>query len=386
MSQLPPTPLMKRLTRFRNAILVVIAFRLCALFLSNDKRQRIGDSIPPNRSFRRTYSAKQQLPQGVHSDKNRSAYPPIALLIAGQCHRFIYREQSGPLFHPINNETKLPAYEIDVFIALQCGTPARAYVGRVDTPPYMKKVNLSDIVQWYTARGARTVTIQIVDTQTMDTAFREISRQAIASVKRLNAAFNLSDVPAWNAEVRKFYMRHLIFSISQVNGRQYDAYIFHREDNFFFAPLELDEVFFRKNNSATEPFVIVNAHCEFGGSYSDKMYVSNYLGAALLFSSTKAEFLSWMKRFLLVGLYRIHHSKTMAYQAEALVRDTLNNAEVERVDMGRVDVRYNFGIKCVPSLYFNCMAEEAKVVALSIHNLVVCDSLRKRKRRFRFGS
>jgi hypothetical protein len=318
--------------------------------------------------------------------ENRSAYPPIALLIAGQCHRFIYREQSGPLFYPIQNETELPAYEIDVFIALQCGKAMRAFVGRVDTLPYMKKVNLSDIVQWYTARGARTVTIQIVDTHIMNTAFREISRQAISSVERLNAGFNLSDVPAWNAEVRKFYMRHLVFSISQVNGRQYDAYIFHREDNYFFTPLKLDEVFFRKNKSATEPFVIVHSRCEFGGSYSDKMYISNYLGAALLFGSTKAEFLSWMKRFLLVGLYRIHHSKRMAYQAEALVRDTLNIADVERVDMGRVDVRYNFGIKCVPSLYFNCMAEEAKVVASSIHNLVVCDGLRIRKRRFRFGS
>jgi hypothetical protein len=293
----------------------------------------------------------------------------VALLIAGQCPRFVYREQSGPLFdstRTMHNDTE---YLVDVYIALQCGEAVRAYIGTVDSPPYMKTLDIADIQEWYLNRGAASVTVRIVSSATMNEAFEDIALQATGTVRHLEG-FNASDVPCWDAEVRKFYLRHLVFAMSLRKRRVSDAYVFVREDNFFLTRLNLDDVFFSKQKSPEVPYVIVDKHCEFG-AYSDKMYVSNHLGAALLFSSTKAEFMSWMKRFLMVGLFLRRRDFWKPYQAEVYVQDTLNGAEVERIDLARVDTRYQRGVKCIPTLYFDCMPNTTQALAFE-QGLVPC--------------
>jgi hypothetical protein len=258
---------------------------------------------------------------------------------------------------------------VDVYIALQCGDAVRVYIGTVDPPPYLKTLDITDIQEWYLNRGAASVTVRIVSSATMNEAFEVIALQATGTVRHLEG-FNASDVPCWDSEVRKFYLRHLVFAMSLRNRRVYDAYVFVREDNFFLTRLNLDEVFFSRQKSPELPYVIVDKHCEFG-AYSDKMYVSNHLGAALLFCSTKAEFMSWMKRFLMVGLFLRRREFWKPYQAEVYVHDTLHGAEVERIDLVRVDMRYQQGVKCIPTLYFYCMPNTTQALAFE-QGLVPC--------------
>jgi hypothetical protein len=287
----------------------------------------------------------------------------VALLIAGQCHRFIYRDHTGPLFQT-SSESATP-FTLDVYINLQCGGAQKAHIGQIDTPPYMKTLNITDIKEWYTARGADSVTIQILDPEHMDYAFEETSYQA-TTVHR-NILWHMIGWSKWSAELRKFYSRHVTFAMTQ--KQKYSAYVFWRDDNYFFTPIDMEQVFFSRNKSKDKPFVVVDEHCEFN-AYSDKVYIANHLGAALLFSSTKAEFFSFMKRYALFCFYRKHYHGD-PLQAEVFVQDSLLKADVEKRDLLRMDVRYVDGVKCVPHLYFYCFPESTRNLATQ-HNLVVC--------------
>jgi hypothetical protein len=126
----------------------------------------------------------------------------------------------------------------------------------------------------------------------------------------------------WGSEARKFYSRNFVFLMAQ-QVQVYTGYVFWREDNYFFSPLDLDDLLFsRKDNTQDKPFVVVDKHCEFG-AYSDKIYVANHLGAGLLFGSSYAEFIERMKRFVLFGCYRIQEVDGWNMQPEAFVQDSL---------------------------------------------------------------
>jgi hypothetical protein len=318
---------------------------------------------------RRDRSRRRRRRTRITTPKQSTDRESVALLISGQCHRFIYREQSGPLFQT-TSESATP-FTLDVYITLQCGGAQKSLVGQVDAPPYMGTLNMTDIKEWYTARGADSVTIQILDPEHMDNAFEETQYQA-TTVYRNNFGHKLSYMigwPRWIVEVRKFYSRHVTFAMTLQAKQTYSAYVFWREDNYFFTPIDMEQVFFSKNKSKDEPFVIVDEHCEFH-AYSDKIYIANHLGAAILFSSTKAEFFSWMKRYALFGFYRMHYHGD-PLQPETFVHESLLKANVEKQDLLRIDVRYVDGVKCVPHLYFYCMPEATRNLATQ-HNLVVC--------------
>lgn len=245
----------------------------------------------------------------------------------------------------------------------------------------METFNITDIEQWYRSKGANTVTVKLLDDETLDEMFDEITNQTStlhASKGGYDLATMLSWHWRWGMEARKFYSRHFAFSLAQQAAREYTGYVFWREDNYFFEPLDLDEVLFSKNKSEDVPFIVVDAPCEFG-SYSDKMYVANHDGAALLFSSTYAEFVERMKRFVLFGYYRMAVDNQYGHmQPEAFVHDSLSTADVERHDMNRVDVRYKDGLRCIPKLYFGCMPQEIWDLA-SQHNILVCEDINKAK-------
>jgi hypothetical protein len=318
--------------------------------------------LPPRDRSRRRRRTRTTIPK--QSTDNRES---VALLIAGQCHRFIYRDQSGPLFQT-SSESATP-FTLDVYINLQCGGAQRAHVGQADAPPYMETLNITDIKEWYTARGADSVTIQILDPEHMDYAFEETSYQA-TTVYRNNIGYKLSDMTSWarySNELRKFYARHVTFAMTQ--KQKYSAYVFWRDDNYFFTPIDMEQVFFSRNKSKDEPFVVVDENCEFH-AYSDKIYIANHLGATILFSTTKVEFFSFVKRFVLFAFYRMHYHGDPLH-AETFVHESLLKAHVEKRDLLRMDVRYVDGVKCVPHLYFYCMPETTRNLAAQ-HNLVVC--------------
>ena len=300
---------------------------------------------------------------------SRPVKESVAVLISGQCHRFIYRDQPGPLFTFSQTSAKP---KIDVYIALQCGRKINPLFGDNDTPPYMEKLNITDIRHWYLEKGASNVTVKVIGIETLNQMVDEITAQT-TTVYNTKDGFDLADMVHWHGrwgiEVRKFYLRNFAFLKAQ-KTQMYSGYVYWREDNYFFLPLDLDETLFSMNvTTQDQPFVIVDKGCEFA-SYSDKMYVANHAGAAILFGSTYAEFIERMKRFVLFAMYRKNCSSEM-WQPEAFVHDSLSTAVVERAELSRMDVRYNEGKRCIPTAYYHCMPEETKTMARE-HDLAVC--------------
>jgi hypothetical protein len=230
-----------------------------------------------------------------------------ALLISGQCQRFIYREQSGPLFQWEMGGGATPP-KMDVYIALHCGTRAIPYTGELDTPPYINETNLnvSDIQYWFqSVRGANTVTVQLFDDVAMDAVDEEMLSFAVgvrgSAQGELRQFVNQFWGPQMKANLRMFFLRHAAFQMSinsdhHHHGQSYNAYTYWREDNYFFHPLQMSGDSF--GNDTTQPYVVVDRACEFN-SLSDKMYMMNREGANLLFDSTRSSFLRKMKHWVL---------------------------------------------------------------------------------------
>jgi hypothetical protein len=301
-----------------------------------------------------------------------------ALLISGQCYRFIYREQSGPLFewHPPPSYPLLCAPPtIDVYIALHCGTRAKPFRGELDAPPYINETNLnvSDIQYWFqSVRGANTVTVQLFDDVAMDAIDQEMLSFAVSvrgyAEGELSQFVNRFWEPRMKANLRMFFLRHAAFqmSITDRRGQSYNAYTYWREDNYFFHPLNISVDSF--GNDTTQPYVVVDEPCEFG-SYSDKMYVMNREGANLLFDSTRSSFLKKMKHWVLFS--KLLDKKRYPFQTERFLHDLLTTAVVEKRVLNRIDVRYVNGSLCTHWLYFKCMPEYIKQEALRL--FVVCE-------------
>jgi hypothetical protein len=348
----------------------------------------------------------------VEHDHSAHGSPRVAVLIAGQCHRFAYREQEGPLFLPPTEKKSSPKF--NVFIVLQCGTPQKTFTGHVETPPYMKEfVNeivsndspfVQDVIDWYRSKGAENVKVQILDEKIMSSREAEITNYVTRyhGNKRddnQNMIEFLREGNRWSIEARKFYLRHAVYEMAlqqqeDKNRRYaYDAFVFWREDNYFLRPLEMEYLLSIINSTKTttpsgdvsdhdptlimsdrQPQIITDASCTFG-AYSDKMYAANRLGADLLFQPYYAAFLESMKRYVLFALYRKNTSKKSSnhhpFKPEMYVHDALMAAQVTPVNLGRVDVRYNDGQRCVPQIYHRCLPEETKTMVQQ-HRLAVC--------------
>ena len=107
------------------------------------------------------------------------------------------------------------------------------FFGTIDPPPYMKHgPNVQDIEYWYrTVKGARNVFVSILDDQTMNAAAANIIAAATSlhghdySEKPADHLNNmLSHFPRWRAEVRKFYLRHAVYSMTQQQQNIHNYY------------------------------------------------------------------------------------------------------------------------------------------------------------------
>jgi hypothetical protein len=214
--------------------------------------------------------------------------------------------------------------------------------------------------------------VQILYDDALDASYENIT-QAAMDVYGDYYEFKLSymiGTPRWGVEVRKFYLRHLAFSAAIVKGR-YSAYVYWRDDNYFYAPIDLDNLYFGKHKSEEDPYVIVDKHCE-NEVYADKMYIANHQGAALLFSSTLPEFKAWMKRYLLFAFFQKQRQEE-TLNPQKFIHDVILNADVDRADLSRVDVRYVNGKRCVPGAYFECMPFGTKKYLTAQHDLKACE-------------
>jgi len=167
----------------------------------------------------------------------------------------------------------------------------------------------------------------------------------------------------FHGESRKFYNRYLAYEMTMQGQRKYSAYVYMREDNYFVKPLDLDQVFFNSARAVSRaaPFVAVDAPCSMG-RYSDKFYVTNKLGADLLFAGNFDEHVERMKHYVLRWHYFSTQSR-MPYQPgqpEAFTADLLSTAQVQRVNMHRMDVRYVGNKLCSPGLYYIACQKKRK--------------------------
>jgi hypothetical protein len=325
--------------------------------------------------------------RGTDQTKEEDEERSLAVLLSGQCSRFVYKNQEVPFF------TGTEKWE--VFIALQCGEQKKPMYGdTVDSPPYMKTVNVTDITDWYTAKGAASVEVKIIDDHTMDKRFEQITTFAtrIHGEEGRDGGSQIADGirkgrfianghalrwHRWSTEARKLYLRHVVYAMA--SRKNYDAYVYMREDNYPLEPLDMNQAYFSLSGQADGPLVVVDEHCTFEGSYSDKMYLANGQGADLLFGGTMPDFLQKMKLYALMGFYRKDFTGE-PLQPEAFVHDSLQIARVVKYNMKRTDVRYKANQKCVPQIYYWCMPWETRA-AMSEHNIVVCEDVDRRQKK-----
>ena len=77
-----------------------------------------------------------------------------------QLQRFVWQDQTGPLLAPDPN-TDCPTVA-DVYIMLSNTSLAKAYIGRVESLPYLSRSSIDSIQRWYRLRGARRVIVKLV--------------------------------------------------------------------------------------------------------------------------------------------------------------------------------------------------------------------------------
>ena len=280
-------------------------------------------------------------------------------MISGQLSRFIYQDQKGPLLKP-QNSGRCATPLIDVYIVLHKGALGVPWKGRVHEAPYTRNTTFAEIERWYKMRGANRVFVKMVD----DVHMNGIDKELLKHLSKRRLAFNrnggndmFKDLiepqyeRRWKPNARMFYLRHVVYNMTL--ARTYKAYTYWREDNFFVSPLDLSD--FSTADSPTSPFVVVDEYCTFG-SYSDKIYVTNQLGASLLFDDSWLDFINKLVR------WTIFSSKWGNIQTEAFLHDVMSTtATVERRDLHRTDVRYkNLHARCVVDTYYKCMTATMK--------------------------
>jgi len=380
-----------------------------------------------------THKKKTGKPSGSNHSNNH--HHRIAVLIAGQCQRFVYQDQTGPLFNFTDDKddsstTAAATWEVDVYITLHCGAAVHtpfSGAGTLSPVPYMQTNQTSielvnEIRHWYQhEHGARRVSIELLDDAHMDAVQRELEWHILDphhsdgefvngtadELRALAAAIagRLGDRSRrWSAELRKFYLRHRVYAraVAQQSDNDdddddsYDGFVFWREDNIFVTPFHLPAVWREMNEegekmrktknftinygnhataiATTTPLVAVDAACKFG-SYSDKMYVANPAGAALLLGRTWVDHVAHMKAYVLFVAYRwnkVKRRKDRGYQPEAFVQDQLSTAVVAVVDLQRVDLRYHHGHRCIAPTYYGCLPAATRDLARIRHGLEAC--------------
>ena len=289
----------------------------------------------------------------------------IAVLIAGQLARFTWREEAGALVEPAD-----PACPpvVDVYIALQTGaaihSPTSSW-GQDSTGagfgpqvhvPYADETSAADLKAWYRRRGARQVRVEWVAPEGVE-GFQGRLYAACSPEERahVDVQTRLLDRRLVGT-VNQLYVKHRAFAQAVESGEAYDGYTAWREDNFFFEPLPQGAF---PPPSAAGADVVVDRHCGWQ-FFSDKIYVTNRAGAALLFSEAEAALVEKLRGYVRYALthpdpqWRRQSWDGQGWQIERWLEHLLQPATVSQRDLRRADVRYTQGVFCVTRAYVFC--------------------------------
>ncbi len=323
--------------------------------------------------------------------KSKCTPPTVAIMIAGQFGRFIFRDNPGPLVTSSSATWWGSCGEpiVDVYIALHRGKLSKPFTGRMSAAPYMNdNITIADIQNYYLQeKNASNVHVLFVDDEHMskvdkDTLHSVTIAQNIPSKAKemFHNEFTPSSSYSTLSSTRMFYMNHLAYTMTLQDQKQYDIYARVREDNFFYEPLNLD--FTESNLNASQilevtrrgqPHVIVEKWCKWGAP-SVKIHVGNQLGMSTLYGNDRNDFFGLMIRYAEFG----HNlKKVIKFQTEAFLQSLLAGAgaNVHEVDLKRVDIRYIEKTRCVPHLYYKCLPRSAKLVLSEKFAIVSCNAI-----------
>ena len=323
-----------------------------------NRASSFADDYLNSRVAERSIPARSE-PSAISRSKRRCG--AVAILIAGQLKRFLWKDQSGDL---VQRSAGCPE-AVDVFVYLQNVSTVAPWMQQVaDSTPYTARATVEKISRWYRKRGARNVTVEIgpirgaghdiVDsTERWLRSDRGLARGFVAGRSNItwekHHRLRTNPFGRFRANLNMLRNRHLAFRLAQPHRHDYDMWTFWREDNYFFVPLDVAAARHDLDlGSPSAPRFVVDKYCGFG-SLSDKVVITNTAGAVRMFGDSES---TWRK---LVAAYIIFgwHQKGYPYQTERFLT-YLMRSSVKARDLHRTDLRYVRGGLCVPGLYGTC--------------------------------
>lgn len=332
---------------------------------------------------------------GLRQLKPVRAKEHVAMLVSGQISRFTYidslRHVPGGLSGlacGAPEGSKCPSgLEVDVYVVVS-NTSGKFWAqkaGMPVQPPYGDGAFTPErIREYYLRKGAHHVNITVLSQKAIDDRFSDIEDKVkIAggganSTKQSSSEWWMlrSQVPKfklhWEPHGKAFLMRHLAYSAAAAAEHslpyKYSHVLSAREDNAFVNPTYSLEALMKQ---ISKP-VAVDQYCGFG-SYSDKLYFADRLGADNLLGRTTDQhvghMVGWLDFALKESVPSTQSERTRAInittedpmQPEAWVQQLLasTGTGVTTFDFNRTDIRYVRGSEgaCTPALYYKCTAK-----------------------------
>ena len=269
-----------------------------------------------------------------------------AVLISGGTHRFLYRE-ANLVFE---NNT-------DVFIVLHNESSALVNSPSSTALQVPYPVSETTVVSDFLSKGANCVHYFVINV----TEERQKLDDAVGQEFLENNVHKHFLVKKWIPYSIMQLLRHYAFMAavnnerSQNNSFQYSHFLYQREDNVYFTPVQMTlpiiptlKPYLLFDDSI--PLVVASKYCPWGG-LSDKIFFANRLGAEILFSKSYNKFVLNMRRWLRGGKDSMDHIGT-----EEQVHNMLQEAEVviKTDEFFRTELRYVGGTLCVQPVYSTC--------------------------------
>ena len=296
----------------------------------------------------------------------------LAVLVSGQLVRF-FREGLSPL-------ARLSP-PVDAHIVLARTEYTRAGSSAAVSPePSLNHLSESALAERLQAMGFRHASARILSESVLDAEIRAIDAavmEAEPDLWRATAALREQTVHGninrWLHNGRMLYARHLAF-VAALRAEvtmttRYERFLCVREDNAFLRP-EQPLPIEASTLSSSHPHhklahgtVLLDTHCSFLGAPSDKISLSDRMGALTLFGTNKTSHIELLIAWLRDGLAQSRSGSRDAMQSEGFLYRHLKAAKrikVVRVPFERTDLRFESGATasatraCVRPLYYEC--------------------------------
>lgn len=281
---------------------------------------------------------------------------PLAILTSGQAARFTYKAQfafvrgrSGRsslqqlLVDRSHHPPCVPTL-VDAFIVLSDGARASVWTndGAFSSTTLANgveeaggdsdesarhaegRLDLKKVSAFYSSLGVRNVRISLIGaallanmTAALERDVAAIGAQAVSSTPNRWWTAAQSSIPRWRLRwrphARMLTLRHLAFRAALDEGVPYRYYLYLREDNAFLEPpTQLASTFASNRSRAVAAkvaemsapgggVVAVDELCGWG-SWSDKIYLADRPGAAVLFAETRSQHVRRLAQWVQLGM------------------------------------------------------------------------------------